>query len=73
MGVYGDNWQTKCPEQTFTQANLDASFPDETGAPWTLIGNSSVDEFLNTDLTWTAETFGPTESGAEGYTVIIPG
>jgi len=36
MGVYGD-WQTLCPNQTFTQEGLEKNFPDSPYDPWTVL------------------------------------
>jgi len=55
MAAYNPNYDTLCPQQTFTQAGLGQSFPQSTSQPWEVI-----------------ERFGPTEHGAEGFTVIIP-
>lgn len=40
MSTYGD-WQTLCPEQTFTQAGLEKNFPDSPYDPWTVLDVSS--------------------------------
>lgn len=37
MGVYSPDWETKCPEQTFTEAGLQANFPGSTEAPFTVL------------------------------------
>jgi len=54
MAVYGD-YNTLCPNQTFTKATELKNFPDATRPPWTVVS-----------------TFGPTPSGAEGFTAIVP-
>lgn len=54
MAAYGD-YQNLCPQQTFTEAGLQKTFPGSTAAPWTFLG-----------------AFGPTASGMEGFSVIIP-
>lgn len=54
MAAYGD-YNTLCPNQTFSNASEHKNFPNSTRAPWTVI-----------------ETWGPTASGSEGYTAIVP-
>lgn len=54
MAVYGD-YNTLCPNETFTQASMIANFPNSTRPPWDVIS-----------------TFGPTPSGARGFTTIVP-
>ncbi|KAK9900817.1 alpha/beta-hydrolase [Cystobasidium minutum MCA 4210] len=54
MAAYGD-YETLCPQTTFTENALHKSFPNSNADPWTLV-----------------EKFGPTASGFEGFTAIIP-
>lgn len=42
MAPYGD-WETLCPQQTFTQEGLLANFPNSTAEPWTVLDVSVVD------------------------------
>merc|ERR1712072_738341 len=54
MAAYGD-YETLCPQQTFTEASMRQNFPNTDLPAWEII-----------------ERFGPTEHGAEGFTVLIP-
>lgn len=54
MAAYGD-FNTTCPNQTFTEASMLLNFPNSKFPPWTVVN-----------------TFGPTASGAAGFTAVVP-
>lgn len=54
LAAYGD-YDTLCPQQTFTQAAMLKNFPTSTYPAWTVL-----------------ERWGPTASGAEGYSAFVP-
>ena len=38
MAAYG-NYNTLCPQQTFTEAEMRKNFPQSTRQPWTMVGS----------------------------------